>query len=58
MELNMEVQEMPPDGSNCFNCKQPIYGNMMQYFLFTGEADDGMPTKFKLCLPCFNKPDE
>lgn len=52
-----EVQEMPPDGSNCFSCKEPIFGKMFQYFLFCGN-EDPMGTKFKLCETCFNKPNE
>jgi len=57
MELNFEVSEMPPDGSKCFSCKEPIFGRMFQYFLFSGDPEP-MPTKFKLCESCFSKPDD
>lgn len=52
-ELNMEVQEMPPDGSNCIECKEMITGKMFQYFLF--EGTEPTATKFKLCEVCYGK---
>jgi len=55
MEFNMTVQQVPPDATNCFECKEAIYGKMFQYFLSTGAPDDPMPTKFKLCEECYNK---
>lgn len=57
LEMTFEVQEMPPDGSVCFNCKQPIFGKMFQYFLFSGNTDP-MGTKFKFCEPCYNEPNK
>lgn len=52
-ELNMEVQEMPPDGSKCSECKELITGKMFQYFLF--EGTEPTATKFKLCETCYKK---
>lgn len=53
--LDMETQEMPADGSLCYECKEPMYGKMVQWFLFEDRNLDPMPTKFKVCLPCHNK---
>ncbi len=58
IELNMEVQEMPPDGSKCFECGEIITGKMFQYFLFEGTNLKPTPTKFKFCEPCYIKAGE
>lgn len=51
--MTFEHQEMPADGKDCLRCKEPIYGKMVQYFLFDGDNLEPMATRFKMCLPCF-----
>ena len=52
-ELNMEVVEMPPDGSKCFECEELITGKMFQYFMFEAQDLKPQPTKFIYCENCF-----
>lgn len=54
LNLSFEVQQMPPDGSNCYECKEPIYGKMFQYFMFSGNTGaEGI--KFKMCEKCYQE---
>lgn len=60
LELNLEVQEMPPEGK-CYECKEDIKVKMFQYFLFETGYDIGFgvntfnitPTKYKYCEKCY-----
>lgn len=56
--LDMETQELDADGTLCYECKQPLEGRMVQWFLFESISLAPMPTKFKVCIPCFKKENE
>ena len=53
LKITMDWEKMPTDLSRCYECKETIFGDMMQ--LVVTIRDEKIYSKYKYCMSCYDQ---